>query len=78
MLHTLTVLNSGTHPSAQVFGTQDHVPFRFTPNLQQFIGPIALEGILTTGILAIARSLTDPEVRSVLLRRDSQLTCISI
>ncbi|KAL4241981.1 DNA Damage Response and Repair Kinase [Abortiporus biennis] len=39
----------------------DNVPFRLTPNMQHFLGPILTEGILTTGMLAIARSLTEPE-----------------
>jgi transformation/transcription domain-associated protein len=49
-----------------IFATSDVVPFRLTPNMQTFLGPICTEGILTSGILAIARSLTEPEV-SILL-----------
>ncbi|KAJ7590989.1 hypothetical protein C8J56DRAFT_1135339 [Mycena floridula] len=41
--------------------TTDVVPFRFTPNMQTFLGPIFTEGILTSGIMAIARCLTEPE-----------------
>lgn len=37
-------------------------PFRLTPNMQHFLNPIGIEGLLTTGIMAIARSLTPPEV----------------
>ncbi|XP_006460304.1 hypothetical protein AGABI2DRAFT_184795 [Agaricus bisporus var. bisporus H97] len=44
-----------------IFATSDVVPFRLTPNMQNFLGPICTEGILTSGILAIARSLTEPE-----------------
>lgn len=47
---------------APIFATSDVVPFRFTPNMQTFLGPIFTEGILTSGILAIARGLTEPEV----------------
>ena len=49
---------------APVLTTTDAVPFRFTPNIQDFIGPIMTDGIVTAGIVAIARSLTDPEVGS--------------
>ena len=48
---------------APLFATTETVPFRFTPNMQHFLGPIMTEGIVTAGIVAIARSLTDPEVR---------------
>lgn len=37
-------------------------PFRLTPNMQHFLNPIGIEGLLTSGIMAIARSLTEPEV----------------
>lgn len=45
-----------------VFATIDVVPFRLTPNMQNFLGPIFTEGILTSGMMTIGRSLTDPEV----------------
>ncbi|QRW02146.1 phosphatidylinositol 3- and 4-kinase [Ceratobasidium sp. AG-Ba] len=35
-------------------------PFRFTPNMQHFVTPIGIEGLLTSGIMAIARGLTEP------------------
>jgi transformation/transcription domain-associated protein len=47
---------------APVYNAGESVPFRFTPNMQRFVGPIFTEGILTTGIMAIGRALTDPEV----------------
>ena len=40
------------------------VPFRLTPNLQHFITPVGLEGIFSASLMAIARSLADPEVRA--------------
>ena len=43
-------------------------PFRLTPNMQHFLNPIGIEGLLTSGIIAIARSLTEPEVSSALNR----------
>ncbi|EEB87944.1 hypothetical protein MPER_14489, partial [Moniliophthora perniciosa FA553] len=33
----------------------------YTPALQHFIGPIFMEGILTSALMAIGRSLTEPE-----------------
>ena len=39
------------------------VPFRLTPNLQHFITPVGLDGIYTASLMAIARSLADPDVR---------------
>ena len=39
------------------------VPFRFTPNMQEFMTDAGMEGLLTAGINAIARCLTEPEVR---------------
>jgi transformation/transcription domain-associated protein len=38
------------------------VPFRFTPNMQEFMTDAGIEGLLTAGINAIARCLTEPEV----------------
>ncbi|KAF8621580.1 hypothetical protein AX15_007606 [Amanita polypyramis BW_CC] len=57
----MTELLPGVSQQAPVFATSDVVPFRFTPNMQTFIGPVFTEGILTSGIMAIARSLTEPE-----------------
>lgn len=39
------------------------VPFRFTPNFQRFIGPHGTEGLLVSSTMAIARALTESEVR---------------
>ncbi|OZJ06116.1 hypothetical protein BZG36_01053 [Bifiguratus adelaidae] len=44
-----------------VFGTGESVPFRFTPNLQNFITPVGVEGLFTTSLMAVARCLTEPE-----------------
>ncbi|KAI3612149.1 histone acetylase complex subunit [Moniliophthora roreri] len=51
----------GFSSTAPVFATNDVVPFRYTPALQHFIGPIFMEGILTSALMAIGRSLTEPE-----------------
>jgi transformation/transcription domain-associated protein len=47
-------------PTSPVFNATDVVPFRFTPNLQNFVGPTGTEGLLTSALMAIGRSLTDP------------------
>jgi len=44
-----------------VFHNPEPVPFRLTPNLQTLMGPIAMEGIFSCAIMAIARCLTEPE-----------------
>ncbi|KAF7355349.1 hypothetical protein MSAN_01451500 [Mycena sanguinolenta] len=58
---TMTELVPGMSQQIPIFATNDVVPFRLTPNLQNFLGPISTEGILTSGIMAIGRSLTEPE-----------------
>ncbi|KAJ7682762.1 FAT domain-containing protein [Mycena polygramma] len=58
---TMTELVPGMSNQLPIFATNDVVPFRLTPNLQNFLGPIFTEGILTSGIMAIGRSLTEPE-----------------
>ncbi|KAG6837441.1 hypothetical protein H0H93_009535 [Arthromyces matolae] len=60
-LIAMSELLPGVSNVLPLFATNDVVPFRFTPNMQHFVGPIFMEGLLTSGILAIARSLTDPE-----------------
>jgi transformation/transcription domain-associated protein len=44
-----------------VFATGDVVPFRFTPNMQHFVGSTFMDGIFAPSIMAIGQSLTDPE-----------------
>lgn len=48
----------------------EHVPWRFTPSIQNFIGRVGTEGVFVTGIVALARSLTEPEVRPAPAARD--------
>jgi transformation/transcription domain-associated protein len=43
------------------FHNPEPVPFRLTPNIQTLMGPMAMEGIYSCAIMAIARCLTDPE-----------------
>jgi transformation/transcription domain-associated protein len=52
----------GVSTQAPLFASNDSVPFRFTPNMQTFLGPVFTEGVLTSGLVAIGRSLTEPEV----------------
>ncbi|KAG5438769.1 hypothetical protein PCANB_002489 [Pneumocystis canis] len=44
-----------------VFHNGEATPFRFTPNIQTFIGPVGIEGIFSSALMAIARCLTEPE-----------------
>ena len=53
---------TGSTATSPMFASPDIVPFRFTPNMQHLLGPILTEGVLASGIMAIARSLTEPEV----------------
>lgn len=46
-----------------MYASNDVVPFRLTPNMQHFLGPIFTEGILVSGIMAIGKALTEPEVK---------------
>lgn len=56
------IWDTGLAGQAPVFASNDAVPFRFTPNMQRFLGPVFTEGLLTTGIMVIGRCLTEPEV----------------
>ncbi|CAK5275625.1 unnamed protein product [Mycena citricolor] len=77
-LIAMSELVPGMSQQQATFATNDVVPFRLTPNMQNFLGPIFTEGILTAGILAIARSLTEPEFdlehQICLFSRDEVLT----
>jgi len=57
----MSELLPGVANQAPVFASNDIVPFRFTPNMQKFVGPVFQEGVLVTGIMAIGRCLTEPE-----------------
>ncbi|KAH8105847.1 hypothetical protein BXZ70DRAFT_396929 [Cristinia sonorae] len=63
---------------APIFTANDYVPFRFSPNMQYFLGPMMTEGLLTSGIVAIARSLSEPEYeleqQLCLFARDEYMT----
>ncbi|KAJ3410576.1 hypothetical protein HDV05_003644 [Chytridiales sp. JEL 0842] len=44
-----------------LFSNTESVPFRLTPNIQNFITPIGMEGVFTSSLMAVARSLSEPE-----------------
>jgi hypothetical protein len=59
--------------------TADWVPFRFTPNMQTFLGPIFTESLLPSGLMALGRALTQPEVgRRILHYARDSLTHFSL
>jgi transformation/transcription domain-associated protein len=60
----MSELAPSVNSNSPVFATSDTVPFRLTPNLQRFLGNISLEGIFNASIIAIARCLTVPQVRT--------------
>ena len=62
-LHTSDLL-PGFNSSKPEFHNNEPVPFRLTPNLQTFITPIGIEGVLVSALMSIARCLTESEVRS--------------
>ena len=49
------------------FTLTEAVPFRLTPNIQNFITPVGMEGVFTSSIMAVARCLTEPEVRYMMM-----------
>ncbi|TEB09323.1 hypothetical protein FA13DRAFT_1806650 [Coprinellus micaceus] len=60
-LVAMTELLPGISSQLPVFATGDVVPFRFTPNMQHFVGSTFMDGIFAPSIMAIGQSLTDPE-----------------
>ncbi|CEH17271.1 Histone acetyltransferase SAGA, TRRAP/TRA1 component, PI-3 kinase superfamily [Ceraceosorus bombacis] len=48
-------------PTQPQFKSNDPTPFRLTPNLQNFITPTGVEGILASSLTAIGRCLSEPE-----------------
>ncbi|KAJ2911788.1 hypothetical protein MD484_g8627, partial [Candolleomyces efflorescens] len=61
-LIAMTDLLPGISSQLPIFATGDVVPFRFTPNMQHFVGPSFMDGILAPSIMAIGQSLSGPEV----------------
>lgn len=60
---SLTRSSAAIVPGKPELFHNEPVPFRFTPNFQRFIGPHGTEGLLTSSLMAIARALTESEVR---------------
>ncbi|KZT26868.1 FAT-domain-containing protein [Neolentinus lepideus HHB14362 ss-1] len=60
-LIAMSELLPGVAQNLPHFASPDMVPFRLTPNMQRFVGENMMEGLLPTSILAIGRSLTEPE-----------------
>ncbi|KAI8925789.1 hypothetical protein BC831DRAFT_256646 [Entophlyctis helioformis] len=48
--------------TTSLFSNNEAVPFRFTPNMQNFVTPVGIEGVLVASLMAVGRSLTQPEV----------------
>ena len=55
-----TELIPAINPAKAFFYNPEQVPFRFTPNIQTLMGPIATEGLFACALMAIARCLTEP------------------
>jgi transformation/transcription domain-associated protein len=54
--------NLALTPKIPTIINKDSVPFRYTPNIQTFIGEVGLEGLFSCAIMAVARCLSEPEV----------------
>ena len=48
-------------PQAPHFKSPDPTPFRLSPNIQHFIGPIGIEGLLASSFMALGTALTSSE-----------------
>ena len=55
----------GVSSQAPTICNNEAVPFRLTPNMQRFMGPLLLDGLLAMGIMTIGRCLTEPEVNCI-------------
>ncbi|CAO3644378.1 unnamed protein product [Mucor hiemalis] len=58
----MTELLPGWDSTNPMLGNGESVPFRFTPNIQEYITPVGIEGLFTSCLMATARSLTEPEL----------------
>lgn len=64
--------------SSVLLTNSEPVPFRLTPNIQNFITPAGLEGLFSSALLSIGRSLCDAEVNNLLLNMECLLTLSKI
>lgn len=62
LLYVLMTIQIGWSPINPILGNGESVPFRFTPNIQDYITPVGIEGLFTSCLMATARSLTEPEL----------------
>lgn len=60
-MYTNYLVKIGWNAANPLFGNGEAIPFRFTPNIQEFITPIGIEGLFTSCLMATARCLTEPE-----------------
>ncbi|KAG2214450.1 hypothetical protein INT46_007375 [Mucor plumbeus] len=58
----MTELLPGWNQNNPLLGNGETVPFRFTPNIQDYITPVGIEGLFTSCLMATARSLTEPDL----------------
>lgn len=58
---TMSDLVPTLNPQMPQFKSTDATPFRLSINIQNFIGPIGIEGVLTSSLMAIGRCLSEPE-----------------
>ncbi|KAK4510703.1 uncharacterized protein ATC70_005136 [Mucor velutinosus] len=58
----MTELLPGWNQNNPMLGNGETVPFRFTPNIQDYITPVGVEGLFTSCLMATARSLTEPDL----------------
>jgi len=65
-----------------VFANPEVIPFRLTPNMQHFLTPIGVDGLLVIGLMSIGKALTEPEFEMdqqlPLFLRDEVLTWYNI
>ncbi|KAJ3022967.1 hypothetical protein HKX48_004725 [Thoreauomyces humboldtii] len=72
----------GISQTTILFANPEPVPFRFTPNIQNFLTPIGVEGVFASSLQAIGRALTEPayeleDYLSIFLR-DELVTWLTI
>ncbi|KAK9238263.1 hypothetical protein V1525DRAFT_117414 [Lipomyces kononenkoae] len=58
---TETLPSLPSHTTTPAFFNPEPVPFRLTPNLQNLMGPTALEGLFSPSMMIYAKCLTLPE-----------------
>lgn len=58
---TMSDLLPSFNPQMPQFKSPDATPFRLSPNMQHFIGPVGVEGVLTASLMAIGKAFAEPE-----------------